>query len=621
MDISHTNDYRKVKEAILKKYEISAETYRQRSWAIDIWPDENVRLKELFAKLVKPEEHTVQQISEILILEQFMRMVGPDMAVWMKEHDPETAEEAARLAEVYISARKSTRGNRFGQWTSGPQIRGPLDLLKELWEGPQGKQKNVVQYVIQMRERLEQMTSLAQENLKKAQKNQKAWYDCTARERSLSPGQQVLLLLLTSENKLLAKWHGPYEVLRKTGEVTYEICMPERSKQKQIFHVNLLKEFHPRPEAVETHMYVRAVGEEEESTEQYFPTSSSSQAVDILHLQPFQRQQLKELLDPGLFQERPGYTNMVHHDITLTESAPARKKSYRIPERLLPALKQELDIMLSLGVIEPSTSSFAAAYLDDIVIFSKTWDDHCEHLKHVLGRIKDAGLTINPKKCALAKKKISYLGFVIGNGMIRPQLEKVEAIHSCSPPTTKKKVRSFLGLVGWYRRFIPNFSARASVLTDLTKTSAPNKVLWTEQCDEAFQDLKSALCGDSVLLSPDFDQPFILQTDASGVGLGAVLLQEVEGQRRPVAFLSRKMFPREQRYSTVEKECLAIKWALDSLRYYLLGRSFLLETDHRALQWLEKMRDSNARITRWYLCRPGASNQVADFLSRIPEGA
>ncbi|KAL7825587.1 hypothetical protein SRHO_G00340830 [Serrasalmus rhombeus] len=126
MDISYTNDYKKVKEVILKKYEISAETYRQRFRATDIWPDETprelyVRLKELFAKWTKPEEHTVQQMSEILILEQFMRMVSPDMAVWIKEHDPGTAEEAARLAEVYISARKSTTGNSFSQWTPRPQ--------------------------------------------------------------------------------------------------------------------------------------------------------------------------------------------------------------------------------------------------------------------------------------------------------------------------------------------------------------------------------------------------------------------------------------------------------------------------------------------------------------------
>jgi hypothetical protein len=290
----------------------------------------------------------------------------------------------------------------------------------------------------------------------------------------------------------------------------------------------------------------------------------------------------------------------------------------------VPASFQRLMDTILAGVHE-----FAAAYLDDVVIYSNTWQDHLDHLEQVFGRIRGAGLTINPKKCALGQKEVSYLGYVIGEGVIRPQVEKVDAMRNCTPPTTKKKVRSFLGLAGWYRRFIPNFSERASPLSDLTRAAAPNRVVWTEQCESAFQDLKGAVCGDSVLLSPDFDRPFIVQTDASGVGLGAVLLQEVDGFRRPVAYISRKLVPRERRYSAVELECLAIKWALDSLRYYLLGRPFHLETDHRALQWLERMRDTNSRVTRWYLSlqpyritvtyRPGATNRVADFLSRIPE--
>ena len=282
-----------------------------------------------------------------------------------------------------------------------------------------------------------------------------------------------------------------------------------------------------------------------------------------------------------------------------------------------------------MDTILAGVHEFAAAYLDDVVIYSNTWQDHLDHLEQVFGRIRGAGLTMNPKKCALGQKEVSYLGYVIGEGVIRPQVEKVDAMRNCTPPTTKKKVRSFLGLAGWYRRFIPNFSERASPLSDLTRAAAPNRVVWTEQCESAFQDPKGAVCGDSVLLSPDFDRPFIVQTDASGVGLGAVLLQEVDGFRRPVAYISRKLVPRERRYSAVELECLAIKWALDSLRYHLLGRPFHLETDHRALQWLERMRDTNSRVTRWYLSlqpyrftvtyRPGATNRVADFLSHIPE--
>ena len=215
--------------------------------------------------------------------------------------------------------------------------------------------------------------------------------------------------------------------------------------------------------------------------------------------------------------------------------------------------------------------------------------------------MKEAGLTIHPKKCALAKEETSYLGLVLGRGVIRPQVGKVEAIMAAERPTTKKQVRSFLGLVGWYRRFIPNFSEKAVVLTELTRKCQPNKVDWTEECEAAFKDLKGSLCKEPVLLSPDFEKLFTVQTDASERGLRAVLLQGDSGQLQPVAYISRKLLPRECNYSTVEKECLAIKWALDSFRYYLLGRKFVLETDHRALSWLGQMRDSNARITWWFL--------------------
>ena len=129
-------------------------------------------------------------------------------------------------------------------------------------------------------------------------------------------------------------------------------------------------------------------------------------------------------------------------------------------------------------------------------------------------------------------------------------------------------------------------------------------------------------------MAPDLQQTFILQTDACDRGLGAVLLQGPPEDRHPIAFISRKLYPRETRYSTVEKECLAVKWALDSLRYYLLGRQFILETDHKALRWLERMKDTNSRITRWYLAMqpfkfevhhiPGKENAMADYLSRCP---
>ncbi len=273
-------------------------------------------------------------------------------------------------------------------------------------------------------------------------------------------------------------------------------------------------------------------------------------------------------------------------------------------------------------------SDYVAAYLDDIIIYSSSWEQHLQHLKNVFQRIQEAGLSINSSKCAIAKKETEYLGYVVGNGVIRPQIQKIEAIQNCPLPHTKTQIRSFLGMAGWYRRFVPNFSARVASLTDLIRKSCPNQVCWTNEAKDAFQDIKTALCKDPVLYCPNFEEPFVLQTDASDSGIGAVLLQGESDSRHPVAYISRKLHAREVRYCTVEKECLAVKWALDTFKYYLLGREFTLETDHRPLQWMDRMRDTNARITRWYLSIqpykftiqhvPGKTNAVADFLSRLP---
>ena len=261
-------------------------------------------------------------------------------------------------------------------------------------------------------------------------------------------------------------------------------------------------------------------------------------------------------------------------------------------------------------------AAFAAAYLDDVIIHSNSWAQHMRHVGAVLESLRQAGLTANPKKCAIGRAEVRYLGYHLGSGQVRPLVDKTAAIATCPRPKTKKEVRRFLGLAGYYRRFIPAFSVLTSPLTDLTRKGASDPVQWTELCQRAFERVKEALCGEPLLFTPNF----------SDRGLGAVLTQQVEGVDRPVLYISRKLSQREAKYSTVEKECLAIRWAVGSLRYYLLGRSFTLCSDHAPLQWLHRMKDTNARITRWYLAlqpfnfkvihRPGAQMVVADFLSR-----
>ena len=227
------------------------------------------------------------------------------------------------------------------------------------------------------------------------------------------------------------------------------------------------------------------------------------------------------------------------------------------------------------------------------------------------------------------QQQCSYLGHIVGNGVVQPELAKLQAVEAFPTPTSKRQVRTFLGLTGYYRKFIPNYASVACPLTDLTKKLAPNCPVWTNQCEEAFQTLKRLLCSAPVLKGPDFNKPFILQTDASERGIGAVLSQLDEDQEEhPIAFFSRKLLSREEKFSTIEKECLAIKLACQSFRVYLLGRPFLIQTDHRALEWLDRLKENNVRLTRWSLAlqpfqfevkhRPGRDNGNADALSRAP---
>ncbi len=212
---------------------------------------------------------------------------------------------------------------------------------------------------------------------------------------------------------------------------------------------------------------------------------------------------------------------------------------------------------------------YAAGYLDDVVIHSERWEDHLDRLWRVFMELRRAGLAANPRKCHLALFEARYLGFRVGRGLIKPQERKVEAVRAAPRPSTKTQVRAFLGLAGYYRCFIPNFSSLAAPLTDLTRKGQPECVVWSPETEKAFQRIKSALTEEPVLRAPDFGCPFLLQTDASETGLGAVLSQVQEGEEHPILFISRKLTSAEKNYATVEKEALAIKWAVLELRYQI----------------------------------------------------
>ena len=190
------------------------------------------------------------------------------------------------------------------------------------------------------------------------------------------------------------------------------------------------------------------------------------------------------------------------------------------------------------------------------------------------------------------------------------------AVEQFSHPETKTDVRSFLGLVGYYRKFIRDFSNIAAPLSDLTKKGAPIKVTWTPDCERAFKLLKEALTSSPVLVNPDWGKPFVVQTDACERGIAAVLSQfDDDGQDHPVVYLSRKFLPLEMAYATIEKEFLAIVWALQELHPYLYGRRFSVHTDHQPLMWLQRIKNNNQRLLRWSL-----TLQEYDFDINIRQG-
>lgn len=275
-----------------------------------------------------------------------------------------------------------------------------------------------------------------------------------------------------------------------------------------------------------------------------------------------------------------------------------------------------------------SDLSNVETFIDDILIHTDDWDSHVELLTKVLKRLERAGLTARPTKCEIAHYTLEYLGHVIGSGRARPVVDKVAAIKGMEHPKTKKKVRSFLGMTGYYRQYVPNYSTVAFHLTELTKKSSPNKVIWEPKHQEAFDRLKKILSESPVLKLVDLDKDFVLQTDASQVGVGTVLLQVSDGERWPVAYASRKMKKAEVNYSVIEQECLAIVWGISKFFRYLYGKHFSLETDHKPLLHLQTACQLSGRLMRWSMFLQqfsftivsikGTDNVGADCLSHLP---
>nr|XP_034316846.1 uncharacterized protein LOC117686231 [Crassostrea gigas] len=531
------------------------------------------------------------------------------------------------------------------------------------------------------------------------------------------------------------------------GQMDYKIDMGGKLKT---FHANLLKKYVERDTlncgvlstcAISLIDFSDLDDDEQQDSILMPPVTQTETAKDIKfadRLTPDQLETAKSLCDSfsDVFTDIPGMTNLVEHKIVVTSSEPVRVKPYPIPFSTEKTITEEVQKMLQLNVIEPSSSPYSAPvviarkkdgtnrfcidyrrlncatvfdaepmpspesifskmtgkkfvskidlskgywqvpmadeskpltafstpsglyqfrtmpfglvnapatfsrmmrkllqgmngvenFIDDVIVFTDTFEEHLHILKTVFERLRDAGLAARPTKCFIGFDKIDCLGHMVGNKCLEPEQDKIDAVRNAPIPQTKKQVRAFLGLAGFYRKFIPNFSAIAILLSDLTKKGQPNKVIWTESQQRAFDTLKHMLSERPILKLPEFNETFILRTDAADDGIGAVLLQMEDDEKLPVAYASRKLQPREKAYAVIEKECLAVVWGIQKFHQYLYGREFLLETDHQPLTYLNKAKTENSRLMRWALqLQPyrfriiaikGSDNVGADYLSR-----
>jgi hypothetical protein len=248
-------------------------------------------------------------------------------------------------------------------------------------------------------------------------------------------------------------------------------------------------------------------------------------------------------------------------------------------------------------------------------------------LRKVLQRLVQHQLTAKPSKCKFGHPSVDYLGFIIGpNGALQPQHDKITAIKNMIPPTTKQALRSFIGLTQFYKKFIPDQGTLKAPLSEMLKNKTKEPLSWSSEALESFDKIKDHLCSEPILKLPDASKPFVVSTDASNSGIAAVLSQYYGDKAHPVAYAGRQLNSAELNYSTIEKETLAIVYGIDKFKYYLLGKEFILETDHKPLIYLHKAKHLSGRLTRWSLALQeykyrivyiaGEQNFCPDLISR-----
>ena len=596
------------------------------------------------------------------------------------------------------------------------------------------------------------MRDLAKKNLKDTQDSMATRYNRQAVKRSFIPGDKVLVLLPVTGKPLEARFYGPYVVKKKVGELNYVVRTPNRRKETQLCHVNMLKPYIERDNPSENIHPVSSVQVDTQSDDnaQDIGTPVKLNNSEILqhldskssHLETSEQEDLKNILVEfsHLFPDVPTRTEEAYHDVDVGNAQPLKQHPYRLNPEKQTYIRDEVRYLLDNDFIEPSKSNWSSpcilvpkpdgsyrlctdyrkvntvtktdtypipriddcidkvgsskivskfdllkgfwqvplterakeisafvtpdglfqykvmpfgmknspatfqrlinqvisglpgcgAYIDDVIIYSETWEEHLDIMRKLFERLSAAKLTVNLSKCEFGKATVTFLGHVVGQGLVKPIEAKVTAICQFPAPVGKRQLMRFLGMAGYYRKFCPNFSTIAEPLTRLLGKRV--KFVWSPACENAFQKLKAILRSSPVLAAPDFTLPFKLAVDASDVAAGAVLLQEEkDGVDHPVCYYSRKFNKSQKHYSTIEKECLALVLALQHFEVYLSSSSLPIHvfSDHNPLVFINRVKNKNHRLLRWSLMLQeynldikhikGKDNLIADCLSRISD--
>lgn len=636
----------------------------------------------------------------------------------------------------------------------GRSVRGPLTVLRDLWEDRRidNQERNQFQYVIELREKLSECAKIAAQHADVSSNRHKAYFDVRSQNRQFKPGEEVLVLLPSENSKLLISWRGPYKVLERKGKVEFLIDEP---KGPTLYHVNLLKKYSRRAQSLQASLLdevptlvslnlhtdeenvLPTIHEDEEFYQDYsnvLPLTPDGLTDSLQNQEPeigeslttVQQVDLKKLLAEfdDVFSNTPGCTNTLVHDISLHTTDRVQAKVYPVPIHLKPFFEEEVETLSQQGIIQHSTSPHCSPvvmvkksddsyrmgvdyrqlnsqtvfdaepafnmekeldlckayyqvplsegaksltafpthlglmefnrmpfglvnacatyihlmrivlaglpnvsfYFNNVFIYSPDWSTHLSAVRSVICKLRDHRLTFKPSKCRFGVGSIRYLGFWLDGINFWPMQDKISSINRLPPPSTKKLMCRFLGLISFYKNFIPQASEYTGPLSNLLKKPTREPLTWNEDLLNRFGHLKVELSTAPLLRLPNPNLTFVLRTDASNQGLGTVLLQYYDEHPHPVSHGSRKLLDCEKRYSTIEKECLAVIFAIVRFEFYLRGKEFILEFDHKPLVYLNTFRGKNDRLMRWslslqaYKCRDvhiaGEENLVADLLSR-----